>query len=112
MQSSPVLIFLGVVILVFAWSVFGFMSKMIETSRNRKIVEDKIKLLEEQKTKLSSDIDKLNTSDGLEASIRDKFGLAKEGEGLVVVVDDKNQTASAVSSESGGFWSFFKNLFK
>ena len=112
MQSMPVLIFLGVVILVFAWGVLGFMGKMQETVRNKKIAEDKIAELQKQKDKLSSDIAKLKTDAGVEASIRDKFGLAKEGEGLIVVVDDKNQTATAVDSQAGGFWSWFKNLFK
>jgi hypothetical protein len=33
--------------------------------------------LQQSKTKFSSDIDKLKTEGGLEASIRDKFGLIK-----------------------------------
>lgn len=110
-ESWPVLIFLGVVLLFFAWSVFGFFGKMQATLENRKIAENKLAELEKQKEKLSSDIDNLKTEEGKERIFRENFGLAKEGEGLIVVIDDKNALkAEAVSS--GGFFSFFRNLFK
>jgi cell division protein FtsB len=111
-QSKPFLLFLAVLVLIFAWNVFGFWGKMAETGKNRKIVEDKIAELKQQKEKLSSDITKLKTGEGVEETIRDKFGLVKEGEGMIVIVDDKNNTAAASESQSGGFFSFFRNLFK
>ncbi len=110
-ESRPVLAFLGVLVLFFAWGVVGFMNKMIDTSRNKKIAEDKVAQLEQSKAKLSADINKLNTPAGKEESIREKFGLAKEGEGLIVVVDDKTEVATPPQN-SGGFWGFFTRWFK
>jgi cell division protein FtsB len=112
MQSKPVLIFLGILILVFAWSVFGFWNKMQETSRNKRIVEDKIAELKQQKEKLSSDIDSLNTEEGKERFFRENFGLVKEGEDVTVVVEDNNSLKDNKSDNSSGFFSFFTNLFK
>ena len=110
MQSKAVLALLGVFILLFAWSVFGFWNKMQDTEKNKKIAEDKVASLEQQKEKLTSDINSLKTDQGKEKVFRENYGLAKEGEDEIVVVDDKNQTAPPQSS--GGFWGFLKNLFK
>ncbi len=111
LQSKPVLIFFGIVILVFAWSVFGFWNKMQDTAQNKKIVEEKIAELQQQKVKLTADINNLNTDAGKEKIFRENYGLAKPGEDLIVVVEDKN-SADASKNSSSGFFSFLKNLFK
>ncbi len=110
LQSKPVLIFLGLLVLFFAWGVIGFMRKMVVTRENRIIAENKVVELQKQKDKLTSDIAKLKTPGGVEDSIRDKFGLVKPGEGEVVVVEDKNQLPAKPDS-GGGFWGFLKKLF-
>ena len=111
MQSKPVLILLGVVILVFAWSVLNFWNKMQETSKNKKIIEDKVALLKQQKEKLTADINSLNTEEGKEKIFRENFGLVKEGEGMIVVVDDKNSPLPIPPAPTG-LSGFLKNLFK
>ena len=109
--SRPILLFLVVLILFFAWGVLGFMDKMVVTRENREIVKSKVAQLKEKKEKLSSDINKLKSYNGIEESIRDKFGLAKEGEGMIVIVDDKN-IVKVLKENSGGFFYFLKNWFK
>ena len=109
--SRPVLIFLGLLVLLFAWGVIGFIGKMQTTRENREIAENKVAELEKQKQLLSADITKLQTEEGVEESIREKFGLVKEGESVIVVVEDKN-TSESVDEEKGGFFNFLKNLFK
>ncbi|OGI60025.1 hypothetical protein A2641_02510 [Candidatus Nomurabacteria bacterium RIFCSPHIGHO2_01_FULL_37_25] len=109
--SRPILLFLVILILFFAWNMLGFMNKMSVTRENRKIAENKVAQLEKEKEKLASDINKLKSQNGIEENIRDKFGLAKEGEGLIVILDDKN-TAETSKENSGGFFSFLKNWFE
>jgi len=111
MQSKPVLILLGVVILVFAWSVLGFWNQMRETGRNKQIVENKVIEMKEQKEKLVSDIESLKTEEGKEKFFRENYGLAKEGENVIVVVEDKTKPTDSQESSSG-FWSFLKGLFQ
>ncbi|MGH7249593.1 MAG: FtsB family cell division protein [Minisyncoccia bacterium] len=111
MRSKPALIFLGAVVLFFAWSVLGFWNKMKDTGNNEKIAADKVASLEAQKQKYLSDINSLNTDAGKEKFIRENYGLAKDGEDMIVVVDDKNSTEPQ-KSLSAGFFSFFTNLFK
>ena len=111
-HSKPVLVLLVFLMLFFAWGIVGFFGKLKITKENRKIAENKMIELEKEKEKLTSDINKLKTPDGVEASIRDKFGLAKEGERMIVVVDDKNPPEAPKESSSDRFFSFFRNLFR
>jgi cell division protein FtsB len=111
-ESKPVLILLGVGILVFAWSVFGLWNKMEDTTKNKKIVENQITSLEQQKEKLTSDINSLNTDEGKEKVFRENFGLAKAGENEIVILDDTNLPATPTVASPSGFFGFLKGLFK
>ena len=110
MRSKPILALLGLAVLFFAWSVFGFWGKMEETRKERAITEKKVAELEEKKEKLASDIEKLGTEEGVEENIREKFGLAREGEGVIIIVDDEE--GAKEEAKSGGFFNWLKNLFK
>jgi cell division protein FtsB len=112
MQSKVFLILLGIIIISFFFSMFNFLDKMQETKRNREIVENKIIELQKSKEKLSAEIDKLKTEEGVEASIREKFGLAKEGENMIVIVEDKNKNDLKAEANSSSFFEFFKSWFK
>lgn len=112
MQSKPMLVLLGIVLLALFWSVCGIFIRMQETAKNRKIEEDKITDLQNRKDKLSKDIANLKTEKGVEENIREKFGLVKEGEGMVVVVDDKTDLSTESKENTSGFFTFLKNVFK
>jgi cell division protein FtsB len=112
MQSKLFLIFLGIVILAFFFNMFSFVNKMEETAKNRKIVEDKITELEKSKEQFNSDIGKLKTEAGVEENIRNKFGLAKDGENMILITDDKSQIETPQKSNLESFWSTIKNWFK
>lgn len=111
-QSKAFLLFLGIVLLISFYSIFGFMNKMRETVKNKNIVQDKIEELEKTKEKLNLDIKKLDTKDGTEESIRQKFGLAKEGEEMIMIVDSKNVSEGQKELDSKGFFSIIKSWFK
>jgi cell division protein FtsB len=112
MQSKIFLVFLGIVILTFFFSMFSLMRKMEDTRNNRKIIENKIAELEKSKAEFNSEITKLKTEAGVEESIREKFGLAKEGENMIMIVDDKKTQKTEPEVNSLGLWVFLKNLFK
>lgn len=112
MQSWPVLIFLGILLIFFALGVFDFMGKMIETSGKKKNIEQKVLELQETKERLSNDIESLKTEKGLEENIREKFGLVKEGEDLIIVVDSKESPELDNKTKLNWFTSFFSNWFK
>ena len=78
---------------------------MQATRENRKIAENKLAELQKKREIFTADVAKLNTESGIEDSIREKFPVVKEGEGLMVVVDEKN-TSIDKSTEKKSFWSY------
>jgi cell division protein FtsB len=111
LQSKPVLVLLFLVVIVFTWNIISLTKKLQETYKNKKIQEAEISNLEKRKEKLSSDIEKLGTDKGKEEMIRENFGLVKEGENVIVIVEDKNQVKTPVEKKENSFFSFFKRLF-
>jgi len=110
-QSKPVLIVFGLLLLVFAWNIWGLWNKLEETANNKKIAEDKITALQQQKDKLTANINSLNTDQGKEQVFRQNFGLAKDGESEIVILDD-NSAPPPSPPQSSGFFGWLKNLFK
>jgi cell division protein FtsB len=111
LQLKPVLILLFLIVILFTWNIIGLTKKLQETHKNKKLQEAEISNLEKRKEKLSSDIEKLGTDKGKEEMIRENFGLAKEGENIIVIVEDKNQTKTSAVEKENKFFSFFKELF-
>ena len=111
-ESRPVLMLLGIVILVFAWSVIRFWSKMEDTERNRRIAEERVMALRDKKVKLTQDISDLNTDEGKEKFFRENYGLAKEGEEVIVVVEDQKEEKAPERLTLTSLIDFLKGLFK
>ena len=110
-QSKPVLVVLSLLLILFLFDVVKLASKASETKKNKEIAQAKITELQEQKVKLEADIQKLNTEKGIEENIREKFGLAKEGEGMIVIVDDESKSTEENLEKKSGFLEFFKKMF-
>ena len=112
LYSKPALTVLILILILLAYSVIDIYGKTRETVQKRNFAEEKVKELEDREGKLTEQIKSLKTESGVEASLRDKFGLVKEGEGIVVIVDDKKNVDQGFSKSRSGFVMFFKNLFK
>jgi len=112
LESKPVLLLLGIIVLVFAWSVWRFSHKMTETSRNKTTIQAKTETLREQKATLLADIQKLATDRGKEEFFRENFGLARVGEEVVIIVEEKNLPPEPKQNSFSGFFSFLRNLFR
>ncbi len=114
LESTPALVLLFLLTIFFVWNIFSFFGKARKTAESKKLAEEKVLELQKQKSDLSSEIGRLGTEAGVEADIREKFGLAKAGEGVIVIVDQKGASAPAsLPAQSGwNFWNFLKNLFK
>ena len=94
------------------YNVIGLIKKNKLTRENRQRAADQLASLEVRETELQSELDKLRTDRGIEETLRDKFGVVKEGEGLIIIVDDPdNKKTEDNPGESNGFFQFFKNLF-
>lgn len=111
MESTPMLFVFALILIIFTWNVASLLGKMNQVVKNREVAETRLTQLANTKARLEADIALLATDEGIEETIREKYGLGKEGERLVVVVEDKNP-ADQSAEQQGSFTSFFKNLFK
>ena len=67
--------------------------------------------LKDREKMLSSEIERLKTEGGTEAEIREKYGLVKPGEEVLVIVGDDTAT-DTVTSSPVSFWQKVFNWFK
>ena len=75
--------------------------------------------LEQSKSELSTretfiikEIDRLQSSRGLEEELRNKYPVAKQGEHVVIIVEPKGGNGNSTSTSSGSFWSTIINFFR
>lgn len=102
-ESWPVLILLSILLLFFAWGIIGLFRRMQVTTENRKIAEIKLQELQRKKEIFTTDVAKLGSEGGVEESIREKFPVVKEGEGLIIVVDDKDKAPEPTQEKKSIF---------
>ena len=106
--SKPVLLFLGIVVIGFMYSVYGAFEKERET---RSVRDQRAAVLSElhvREAALQGELDRLSTEKGLEAEIRSKFEVAKEGEEVIVIVEAPEDEETLPEEEEKGF---FERLF-
>jgi len=111
-HSIPVLFVLGIILFIFAWGIVSFIDTMKDTVKNKKNAEVKVNELQQRKEQLLTDINNLTTDTGKEKIFREDYGLAKEGEGVIIVVDEKKSEDDTVKVKNKGFLGFIKNWFK
>lgn len=111
---SPLfLVFFAFVLVAFTLNMIGFISKLELAIHKKDIALEKVDALKASQERLQADIAGLNTEKGVEETIREKYGLGKAGEGLVVIVDEERKDAP--SPKKGVFQSifyFFENMFE
>lgn len=70
--------------------------------------EKQLATLQDRQAFLSDQLVKLQTAEGRESSLREKFGVGKPGENLAIIVSVES-TSTATSTS--GFWLGIKNFF-
>jgi cell division protein FtsB len=112
-HSPIVLIFLFCILVLFGYKIIDLIKKQIETAHKKELVLNQIDSLQKRQTSLSSDILKLGTDEGKEEIIREKYQVAKDGEKVVVIVDDSKSSSGPESGKiDHSFWGWIKRTFK
>lgn len=68
--------------------------------------------LQAREKMLSSEIERLNTEEGTEEEIREKYGLVKPGEEVIVVVDEDSTDSNSFLPKETSFWQKLVNWLK
>lgn len=102
---------LGLLLCVMVWKTWGIFQK--ERMAHRVLEESRLEhaALAQQAEELSTDIDHLNTEEGLEEVVRDRYGVAKDGEQVIVLIEEES-TEFSKEGEETGFWAKVKAFFR
>lgn len=111
-ESKVFLFFLFIIFILFLWRMIVFGIKLKDTEENRRVAEIKVDELKQKKESYLQKLNDLNTEKGIEEDIREKFSVAKEGEKVIVIVDEEKEVESNTNDESFNIFSFFKKWFK
>jgi cell division protein FtsB len=112
-HSPLMLAILFVVVIVFAYNLVGLLEKERETSKRKELALDQIETLKKRQSTLENDIARLETDEGVEAAIREKYQVVKAGEKVVTIVDEEEKVnQSDEANRPHGFWNFIKRIFK
>jgi len=111
-HSPFALVLLFCVLILFGYKIIDLIQKERETAYKKNLILDKIDSLQGRESSLSLDISKLETEEGKEEVIREKYQVAKEGEKMVIIVDEENKGSSVTEEKtSHGFWNWVKKIF-
>lgn len=111
-HTTPAILIFAVLLLFFVYNIFGLIRKNGETKQNKVRAQIENAKLLDQQAHLDADMKELETDRGTEQVIREKFGVVKKGEGVVVVVDAIPQVKGESSEKEKGLTGFFKRLFE
>lgn len=101
-----------VLIIVVSKAVLIAGLRQLEVSDTASRVSSEEKSLLDRKVFLTSEIAKLSTKEGRESELRNKYGVAKSGEQMAVIVEPGSQSNAVASSTDQGLWGKFLGLFK
>ncbi len=108
-------LFLGVlfvILVLFSYNIIDLVAKERETSAKRDRVLDHIETLRQREKSLTDSLDRINTEEGIEEVIREKYQVVKPGEKEVIIVDEqKSDEGMDQTDRTHGFWGFVKKIF-
>ncbi len=95
---SPItIIFIFIIFIVLIKALFGAYNKERLSYNNLIKQREEIERLVDREKNLAQSVEYLKTDKGIEAEVRSKFRVAREGEYLAVIVDDESTTTESVS---------------
>lgn len=97
--SVPFLLGLAVLVVLVMSSAWSMFQKKESTQRTVERLQAEEQELEERRDIVSNAALDISTERGLESEIREKFSVAKEGERVIVLIDDEDQPASTTDQE-------------
>ena len=100
---------------IFIWlahAVWGVFTKEQIAGAKMKEAEERLQKLEVREEALFQKVEDMETPRGVEAELREKYGVAREGEHVVIIAEDKPSNTSSASSQGiRSWWKAIKGWF-
>ncbi len=104
LKASPVAnIFLVILAGVFVYGAIGAYNKSRLAEGRMSEAEAENSNLEDQRLRLTAELENAQTEFGQEKALREKFNVVKKGEQVIVIVNKEDEEVSAEGSKTG-FW--------
>lgn len=94
LYSWPALLVLGFITFIFVRGTVIVFEKKAESAQYVTALQQKADTLRTQETQLESNIAGLKTEAGLEKEVKEKYNVAKDGERVVILVDQKGGSST------------------
>lgn len=108
LYSKTTVFILLVLALLLAKGVVNIYIKERESRKNKEEAELELINMQNRAEELKQASERLKTPVGIEQEIRSKFGVAKEGEKVILIVEEEE--SAPVEKEEGFFGRFFQAL--
>lgn len=104
LYSKPVLAFLVLLLVLALKGTWNLYQKSEEAAANREMVLAQIAELQKREDFLKQGLDRLSTKEGVEAQIRQKFDVKKEGEEVAVIIVPERESDDVVKGRVASFF--------
>lgn len=111
LYSKLTLIILGIIVIWFSFAAWNMYKKERDTRLKRVEQKEILNELKTRKMSLSEEIERLNTEYGIEQEVRSKFEVGKEGEEMIVIVDNFEEKDINIKDAKKTFWQKIFNWF-
>jgi cell division protein FtsB len=98
-------------VLLFSYSAISTYKKSKIAKQKTRQVESELGKLVEQESALAESLNDMNTPFGVEKSLREKFGIVKEGETAIIIIEKEEESSKPEEEENKGFFGFIRNIF-
>lgn len=92
-----------IILVITAWVLLSVYERFLiarEMSERREAVEQEIEALTNRKNNLEAEVKYLSNERGIEAEMRRQFDIAREGEQVVIIVEDENEPVEPAPVET------------
>jgi len=105
---------LGVIVIFLGNASWNAYQKYKVAKGNRDNAAAELGKLYERQVKLKKDTELLKTQTGIEALLRQRFNVIKEGEGVIVIIEgqEEEKTMQTSVSQNASLLETFLNIFK
>lgn len=104
-------IFLFGLLFLFSYSAINTYKKSrIAKERTRQVERELVRLLNQEED-LKSALNDMNTSFGVEKALREKFGIVKEGEKSIILLNPPEEPPAIEEKKDRGFFNFIRRIF-
>ena len=111
LYSKYFIIFSMMIIIYMGFQVWEVYYKFLETKKKLNNSNEVLYSAQLKENDLMKDIESLESEFGIEKEIRETYGMVKEGEELVRIIDNKENLNLSDTKKDESFWGKIKDMF-